>query len=364
MKKIIKQIVGVDVSKDTLDANLSFMDEEMITQNIQSKCFMNTKKGINEMIKWFKKQCKNDIPIKIVCEATGVYYELLAYYMHEKGFEISVVLPYKISNFMKSSNVRNINDKVCAQQIAEFGLLRKLVSWQPPKENLRKLKGLTRERSQLIEERTMLKNRKHAQDISILTDETTIKRSKLHIDFINKQIKLIEKQIREIVKEDVELANKIKKIITIDGVGFTTAVTVVAETDGFHLVRNGRQLVCYAGLDVIVKESGSSVKTKGKISHKGNKYLRRALYFPALTNVNHKKSYKEFYDRIFEKHYIKMKAYVAVQRKMLMLIYTLWKNDTVFDPDYESKKALNNSIKNLEQPKEVALTELVHDRSI
>jgi len=365
MEQIIKQVVGVDVSKDTLDANLSFLQQNMLIKNIETKRFSNSKSGIKEMIKWFQKRCEKSLPVLVVCEATGVYYELLAYSMHESNYNISVVLPNKINHFMKSNNIRNITDKVSAQQIAEFGLVRNLDLWEPPSKTLREMKGLCRERSQLIEDKTRHKNRKHAQDVSIVTDNETMKRTKSHISFISKQIKEIEKQIRQLINENPDLAKKINNIQSIDGVGFITAATVVAETDGFHLVRNGRQLVCYAGLDVVAKESGTSVQTKGRISHRGNKYIRRALYFPAITNVKNQKSYKNFYDRVFEKSHIKMKAYVAVQRKMLMLMYTLWKNNVPFDPDYESKKAQNvKAINKIEQPKKAALIELVLDRSV
>jgi transposase len=365
MEKIIKQVIGVDVSKDTLDANISFLLEDLKMKNVETKCFSNDKKGLKEIIAWIKKKCLSNMPPLVLCEATGVYYELLVYSIYEAGFPIAVILPNKISHFIKSNNIRNINDKVSAQQISEFGLMRNLTTWQPPKENLRIIKGLGRERKQLLKTKTELENRKHAQDSSILTDAKTTLRTKELIASIAKQVKEIDWQIKDIVRKDKELYRKIKNLQTIEGVGFITAIIVVAETDGFNLIRNARQLVCYTGLDVVSKDSGTSVHQKGKISHKGNKYIRSAMYFPSLTNVKYKKSHKEFFDRVYQKHYIKMKAYVAVQRKLLMLMYTLWKNDTTFDPNYESNKNLNNkSIKHLEQPNEAALTELVPDCSM
>ena len=64
-----------------------------------------------------------------------------------------------------------------------------------------------------------------------------------------------------------------------------------------------------------------------------------------------------------EKQAIKMKAYVAVQRKMLMLIYTLWKKNEAYNPSIKFNEAYNPSIKFLEQPVEAALTELDYIRS-
>jgi len=116
-----------------------------------------------------------------------------------------------------------------------------------------------------------------------------------------------------------------------------TAVTVIGETDGFHLIRNKKQLVSYAGLDVITKDSGISVKSKARISHKGNKYLRKCMHFPALTAIRSTPLMKALFVRLVSKHGIKMKAAVAVQRKLLILIYVLWKNNQPFDENYPLK---------------------------
>ncbi|HAD13144.1 MAG TPA: IS110 family transposase, partial [Saprospirales bacterium] len=106
------------------------------------------------------------------------------------------------------------------------------------------------------------------------------------------------------------------------------------ETDGFALFKNKAQLVSFAGYDVVQRESGTSVKGTTRISKKGNSYIRRALYFPALTAVKYEPQFKDFYQRVFEKSFIKMKGYVAVQRKLLVLIYTLYKKEEPYDPQY------------------------------
>jgi len=102
--------------------------------------------------------------------------------------------------------------------------------------------------------------------------------------------------------------------------------------------------VSYAGLDVIKKESGTSIRGRSHISKKGNPHLRQCLHFPAFTAVKYNKPLKNLHERIVERQAIKMKGYVAVQRKLLMLMYTLWNK--------------NESYKCLEQPVEAALIEL------
>ena len=135
-----------------------------------------------------------------------------------------------------------------------------------------------------------------------------------------------------------------------------TAVKIIGETNGFNLIRNKKQLVAFAGYDVVTKDSGSSVKGKPHISGKGNNHIRKALHFPALTSVKFDKNNQDLYKRIETKSGIKMKGYTAVQRKLLVLIYILWKNDEAFDPNYKEKKSKENKL--LEQPIMIALTEL------
>jgi transposase len=115
-------------------------------------------------------------------------------------------------------------------------------------------------------------------------------------------------------------------------------VTVLAETNGFELIRNKSQLSSYAGLDVKEKQSGTSVKGKPRISKKGNRNLRKSMHLPALTAVKWDDNFRGIYARLVSKHGIKMKAVVAVQRKILELMYTLYKTKTMYDPNYKDKK--------------------------
>jgi len=358
MEKVIRQCVGIDVSKDTLDAALGYLHEDFKVEVYATSQFENNVKGFKQLMGWMKKLKHRDFPCQVVVEATGVYHESLVYTLAKGCFEIAVVLPNKIRNYCRSTNIRTVTDKISARQIAEFGLVKRLENWVPPDNEILYLKGLCRERIQLLQEKTIATNRKHSHDYSILATKGTTQRSKKRISFIEKQISEIEQEVKETINNNPWLKKKIENICTLKGVGMITAVTIIAETNGFNLIRNARQLVCYAGYDVVVKESGTSVRSKSKISHKGNKYIRRALHFPAISAVGCDHSFSAFYTRLFERQKIKMKTYVAVQRKLLILIYTLWKTDQAYDPLYQ-----HNSQIFLEQPNEAALTELVLDRS-
>ena len=110
---------------------------------------------------------------------------------------------------------------------------------------------------------------------------------------------------------------------------------MLAETNGFELIRNKRQLTSYAGLDVREKQSGTSVKGKPRISKKGNRHLRKAMHLPALAAIRHDEKFKLTFIRLVSKHGIKMKAAVAVQRKLLEMIYTIHKANLPYKKDYQ-----------------------------
>ena len=119
------------------------------------------------------------------------------------------------------------------------------------------------------------------------------------------------------------------------GLGVLTMSTVLAETNGFTLFKNYKQLVSYAGYDVVEAQSGKRVG-KTKISKRGNSRIRRALHMPSLVVIQHQVSpFKDLFDRTYEKHGIKMKSYVAVQKKLLVMIYHLWNKNEAYDVDYQ-----------------------------
>jgi transposase len=129
----------------------------------------------------------------------------------------------------------------------------------------------------------------------------------------------------------------VKRLCTLPGVGILTAATIMGETNGFELIRNKRQLTSYAGLDVREKQSGTSIRSKPTISKKGNSYLRKSLHLPALAAIRVDERFKGVFSRLVAKHGIKMKAAVAVQRKLLELVYILFKNETEYDKNFLSK---------------------------
>lgn len=334
MTNILKQVLGIDVAQKELVVSLGRMGTTLEPQLYASKTFANKPSGFGALLGWVKKHTNSDIPVRFVMEATGVYHENLAYYLSDQGHEVSIVLPNKISNYIKTLEIQTITDKTASQAICQFGLEKKISLWERPKEIFREMKQLTRERDQIIAERTVAKNQLHAEKSEAFPNQRSIGRLKERIRLFNAQDKEIKSEIAAIIKKDKEIKEKADNVTTIPGVGYLTISIVAAETNGFNLVKNKKQLTGYSGMGVKEKQSGTSVKGKPRISKKGNRHLRKAMHMPSLTAIRTDEHFKAIFTRLVSKHGIKMKALVAVQRKLLELIYTLWNTNTTYDKNH------------------------------
>jgi transposase len=333
MKKknvIIKQNIGVDMAKDDFQVVFSTFGEQFEKRIVGSRTFNNTFKGCNEFLQWANSKRNQGLNLHVTTEATGVYHELLCYYLcKHSDATIHVVLPNLSKKFGQSLGTKSKTDKIDAKILAQMGLERDLIEWRPINKDLLFLKQLTRERDSFICSKTAAINRLHASLHQGVPNKFAIGKITEHVTFLNKQISEIEQEIKLFVNSDENLKRKISYLTSIPGVGLITAVTIVAETGGFESFTSIKQLTSYVGLDVVVKESGKW-KGKSKISKKGNGYIRKALFMPALSAKKYSATMSVFYKRIKERKGAKMVAVVAVQRKLLGLMYSLWKNEQMY----------------------------------
>lgn len=335
---MLKYSVGLDISAKTINACISSIDAtQKVT--VRSSCKIdNSKYGFKQLSAWIEKHRKQkEIPLIVGMEATGVYYENCALYLYGHGYSVSVILPNKAKKWMQADGFKSKNDKVDAEGLSKMVAEKSLELWEPAAEYYYLLRALTRQNQSLQEHKTAISNQLHAEEHGMYQNKQVLKQLKQLITLINKQLAELAIAIEDHLASDEEVTVKVKNICLIKGVGALTVATIAAETNGFALFKNGPQLVSYAGYDVVENQSGTHYG-KTKISKKGNSRIRRALHMPALSVVTHKqKPFSDLFERTFEKNRIKMKGYVAVQKKLLLIIYTLWKNNEAFDVDRKNK---------------------------
>ena len=340
MKKclIVKQSVGIDIGKDEFYACYTALDQNGQSKIKGTKRFENNSSGMNYFINWCSRLNKTpEISLLFLMEATGVYHEELAYFLHNQEQKVLVVLAQRVKYFAKSCNLKTKTDKVDSKMIAGFALERNFSEidyWTPPCKDFKIIRDLAREHTSLQQAKTAIKNQKHALLIAHNIYQDVLDLKEQQLKFYELQIEKVEQLLKEMVDQNKEFSQRLEKLTTIKGLKFITLIKILAETNGFLLFKNIRQLVSYAGLDVIEKESGKFIG-KTKISKKGNARIRAALYMPALTALQHNKNLRVFYKRINEGRQIKRQGVIAVMRKLLILTYTLWKKNEKYDENYQ-----------------------------
>lgn len=334
MQKVLKQVVGIDVAQEELVVQLGRIYDDLTTELYATKSFGNSKGGFKALLLWVKQRTDAGVEVRYVMEATGVYHERLAYYLHDEGAGLSIVLPSKVSHYQRSLSTKTQTDYTAAKAIALFGLERKLTLWSKPRAIFKQLRNLSRERRQLVQETTVAKNQLHAEQAAADAHPKTLDRIGARIGFISAQNQEVMEELDNSIACDTQVKAAVELLCSIPGIGVLTAATILGETLGFELIDNKRQLASYAGLDVQEKQSGTSVKGKPRISKKGNRYLRAAMHFPALTAIRHDEHYKAIFDRLVSKHGVKMKAATAVQRRLLEMSFTVFKKQQPYDKNY------------------------------
>lgn len=367
MNRILKQSVGADMSKDKFDVCYSVIDNQQKVTVKATRKFTNNPAGFKELDQWVKKRSKPGVPLVFTVEATGVYYEQFAWHLFEQGTHVSVVLPNKAKKYFESLGLKSKNDKIDAKGLARMGAEQALDAWQPLSSDFYQLRTLTREIESVHHTRTALNNQRHALQHARIQSKSSMKRIEQHIALLDKQLLHIKKEIKYIISQNAELKQKIDKIMTVKGLGLISTITVLAECNGFALINNQKQLVSYAGYDVVENQSGNRAG-KTRISKKGNSHIRRILHMPAFVAVQYEPRFTALYNRLIARGKTKMQAYVAVQKKLLVLIYTLWEKDEEFRREEETATSSNEELKILlpgvfeenrkgqTSPKKVALT--------
>ncbi|MDZ7808042.1 MAG: IS110 family transposase [Gracilimonas sp.] len=326
---------GADISKDEFSVCLlSYSLKQQKHHVLTRKAFANRPGGHKAFLSWLRRHTGQSSSIRVTMEATGVYYESLALYVHQQasGVHLSVVLPSKAKRYLQSRGLRSKTDKIDAYGLALMGAERKLSGWAGIDPFWRGLRQLTRTRGSLMDQRTQLRNQVHALAHSGQTGGEAEEALEQAITVMNQQMDRLTQRIYQQLRSRKDLAGQVERLRSIPGIGLLTIAIVLAETNGFEPFSSISQLISYSGYDVVIRESGKWAG-KPKISKQGSKHIRRALYMPASVVVRSGTGPTyELYQRLINKHNIKMKGHVAVQKKLLTYMYILWNNGQWYDP--------------------------------
>jgi transposase len=251
-RQILACNVGLDISKADFNACILTTYNDYSRINSGSKVFQNSPSGFTVFFSWCNKTVSFENK-SFTMEFTGRYSEKIAHFLYEKKSTVFMVSPFKSNRFRESYDADVKTDQTDAYTLAVMGLERKLVAWQPDSEFFANLKIIVRERYGLIKQKTAIKNKLHALAYAAAAVAPTVERLKEQMKLINKQIREIDKQIENYLKTDEKIWQKVENLQTIPGIGLTTISTILVETDGFRKTANVKELTAFAGYKVTIK---------------------------------------------------------------------------------------------------------------
>lgn len=310
---------GIDISKDVFDCYGSKQG------HLQ---FENTEKGFVKFL-----QILDDRTL-VVMEATGYYHYRLAQFLYKANQKVSVVNPLSVKRFIQMRLAKVKTDKSDAKAICEYGLINELPLYNALTDVQSECLQLFRWLDILIKKRTATKNKIHGEQVLGVPSKfvyRSLNRVKKHLD---KEILGIEHKLLSLVKQDQQ--KQLALLQSIPGIGVKTALFLIVVTDGFKKFERASQLCSYVGITPIIRESGSSVRGRSKISKVGNRKLRNLLFLCSFTACKHNKGCRAVYERIVNKGKSKKLALIAVSNKLIKQSFAIAKSGLPYDESYVS----------------------------
>jgi transposase len=324
--------VGIDMAKSPFQVAL-YGPDAAGNDRYRNSHFQNTPSGINAFLDYLEQQQAQTAPLCM--EATGRYWEPLAFALTQAGHTVSVVNPARIWAYIKMRGGRTKTDKADAQYIARFCAEQHPTPWLPPTPARRELQALTRYREDLKQDRTRTKNRSESGSPSPMVQ--TLREQNLKQ--IEEQIAQVEAEIERLSSQSTEFAESMKLLRTIPGIGIITAVHLLAEMPAVANFASVRQLTAYAGLNPSIRQSGKTTH-KGKLSKQGNRHLRAALYFGAVAALRCNPLVRPLTTRMKQQGKTGKQCVVASMRKLLHIAYGVLKSGRPFDPAFATAPGL------------------------
>ena len=314
-----RETFGVDIIQDVFDVHGSKSGHNQ---------FKNEKLGFKSLLKHLPFQCL------VVMEATGYYHYRLAQFLYKNEVAVSVVNPLSVKRFIQMKLAKVKTDKSDAKAICEYALINEVPLYNALTEVQSECLQLFRLRDSYLKHRTATKNKIHGEDVLGVPSKAvyrSLRRNRKHLD---KEMQLIEQRIASLVKADQQ--DQLTLLQSIPGIGMKTALFLIVLTDGFEKFETGSQLCSYAGITPTIRESGSSVRGRNRISKVGNRKLRNLLFLCAFNACKHNKCCREMYERIVNKGKSKKLALIAVSNKLLKHCFAIAKSGRPYDETYVS----------------------------
>ncbi|MDD7912977.1 transposase [Polaribacter ponticola] len=313
------EIFGIDISKNVFDCYGS------IQGHLQ---FKNDELGFKKFRKLLP---KNSL---VVMEATGYYHYRFAQFLYKQGICVSVVNPLSIKRFVQMKLAKIKTDKADAKAICNYGLTQEVPFYTALTDVQSECLQLFRLMDNQLKIRTATKNKIHGEKVLGIPSPYVYRSLKRTLKYLDKELKGIEHKLLSLVKKEHQ--KQLTLLQSIPGIGLNTALFLIVVTDGFKKFETSSQLCSYAGITPTIRESGSSVRGRARISKVGNRKLRNLLFLCSFSAYKHNKGCAAIFERITNKGKSKKLALIAVSNKLLKQCFSIVKSGIPYDEAHVS----------------------------
>ena len=305
--------IGLDISKDTLDAYRQ--------SNGAQRQFPNDTDGHKALIAWIRKQ-----EVCVVFEPTGPYHRSLERALVQAGIPAVKVNPRQARRFAEATGQLAKTDRIDAAMLARMGAVLQLQARPAPDAIIVDLQELHLAREALIKDRTAAKNRAKRLTVPMLRRQNAAR-----MEQIEQDLATIEAEIEKRIMDDPALARKLQILTSIPGIARVTAFALIIQMPELGTME-AKQAASLAGLAPVTRQSG---QWKGKSFIRGGRSgVRQALFMPALVTIRYNPDLREKYDQLVAAGKPRKLAVTAVMRKMIILANALLKAGRPWMPKY------------------------------
>ncbi len=317
--------IGLDISKSSIAIHIPLGNLDIEIEN--------SIKALKSLYSKLKKVYKKEHDkLVFIFEPTGNYSSVLYRFCADKKIKVFIINPKQSHNFAKAISQRNKSDKVDAQMLSKSIMIAReeeiiIPTIDSSVEEIKEMMGYHRIK---LKQRVQLSNHLEALSVKDNNNSSLVKRLQKEIKVLKKvEVEIIDDIYKMIAKNET-LIKKYEAIISIDGIGKIAAIVFI------HLFirypnANQRQITSLVGLDPVIRESGTSIKGKNRISKAGGKMYRGSLFMAAMVATKYNKSLKLFYNRLKENGKHTTVAQIAVMRKLVIIAHSLFKSGELYD---------------------------------
>jgi transposase len=322
MITVLTAFLGIDVAKTKLDVVLRLGERAL------HQVFANTPEGFAALDAWLRSFGLRPSQVRVCLEATGSYSDAITLDLFTRGYPLSVLNPAVLVDYRRSHNIRSKTDKLDAHLLARYAQEKHPRPYQPLPTEVVTLRALLHHREDVPHMLRQERNRLEAGRMTDAIKERVLK----HVQDLQAEFKTTEREIKAHLKAHAHLTAIWQRLQTIPGIGWLTAARLLAHLGEIKRFDKVGSLVSLAGLAIKEASSGCSVRGKAQIDRHGRKDLRQTLYMSALVARRVSPQMHAWAKRLEAQGKPKKVILVAIMRKLLHIVYGVWKSEQDYQP--------------------------------